>query len=137
MAWQTQLIPWGNDGVALATAATITADGVVGSAIVVGRGDYDIAITATLDHRTNWDVGLLIVQANTLAASTTWVEIGNLCLGDVSGTGRLLVSVTNIVLPVKNCGDHQIRLYGYIQGSALGMTVTAACHPRIRKDAAA
>ena len=134
MAWQTQNVQWGNDGIALVTAEAQSGDGILGSAVEVGRGDFDVVFSsaALSDTGVGFDIGLIIVQANTLAATTTWAEIGNLCLGDATGRGTALTSVTNAIVPVKNCGDYQVRLYGYCQGSTTIMTVTAKIHPRIR-----
>lgn len=136
MPWQNQQIPWRNDGIALATAQTLTADGVAGAAIFVGRGAFDIAFTAsiTVEAGTDFDICLLIVQANTLAATTTWLEIGNLCLGDALGRGVALTTVTRAVIGVTNDGDNQIRLFAYLQGSVLTATITAIAYPRVRKE---
>jgi hypothetical protein len=136
MAWQTQDIPWGNDGTAFASAETMTSDGVAGSTLELGRGDFDIVITSALtDTGVGFDIGLIIVQANTAAATTTWTEIGNLCLGDATGRGTALTTVTSAVVPVKNCGDYQVRLYCYMQGSTTIMTITAKAYPRRRRVA--
>jgi hypothetical protein len=136
MAWQTQEISWENDGTSLAAADQITTDGILGSAVEVGRGDFDLAISASLDDTgVGFDVGLIIIQANTLAAKTTWTEIGNLCLGDATGRGTSLLTVTDAVIGCKNCGDYQIRAYGYMQGSTTIMTATVKAYPRRRKEA--
>jgi hypothetical protein len=133
MAWQTQSIPWENDGTSLASSQAITADGVVGSAVEVGRGDYDIVFTVSgLSITSGQGLSLFAVQANTRGATTTWKEIGNIALGDTTARGANLQSVTNAVVPVKNEGDYQIRVYAYLQGTITTATVTATAYPRRR-----
>ena len=135
MAWQTQRIQWGNDGVALASSAALSGDGAIGSAVAVGRGRFDINFSSAslTDTGVGFDIGLIIVQANKLSNTGVWYEIGNLVLGDATGRGTALTSVTNAVISVVNQLDYQVRLYGYCQGSTTIMTVSAKIYPAGRK----
>ena len=131
MAWQTQKLNWGCDGTAMSAATAFTADGVVGSAINVGRGAFDIAITvASYLGGTVFDSVNVVIQANTLAATTTWTEIGNLVIGDAAGRGVALTSAAPAIVGVINQGDNQIRAYCYLNGSAASVTLTVKAYPR-------
>ena len=129
--WQTQYIGWQADGEALATSVTLSADGVIGAAVTTGRGRFDINFSsaALTDTGVGFDIGLIIVQANTVASTSVWAEIGNLVLGDATGRGDALTTVTNAVISVINQDDNQIRLYGYVQGSTTIMTCSAKIYP--------
>ena len=136
MAWQTQYVQWGNDGTALATSASVTADGVVGSAVDLGRGRYDMQVTVTsMTTGDGFDSAVIIFQANKASATTTWTEIGNVVLGDATGRGAALTNLTNAIVPVKNEDDYQVRAYCYINGSTTALSgVTIKAYPLARKD---
>jgi hypothetical protein len=130
MAWQTQKVPFPIDGTALASAVAVSSDAVVGSAVETGKGLFAIEFTvASYVAGTGFDTLVIIVQANTRAATTTWVEIGNLVLGDATGRGTELLAVTSAIVPVLNNADYQIRVYAYINGSTVSATVTATVYP--------
>lgn len=130
MAWQTQKVPFGNDGESLATAVSVTSDGVVGGAVTVGRGQYFVDFTvASYVGGTSFDNMLIIIQANSINADSTWYEVGNILLGDATGRGTALTSVTNAVVGILNQSDSEVRLYAYINGSAVSATVTAKIYP--------
>lgn len=136
MAWQTQEANYQNDSTALASAVAVAADGVVGAAIDLGKGRYDVEFTVADYVGGGYaDDLMLIVQANTAAATSTWAEIGNLCIGDADGRGVALTSVTGGIVPVINQADYQVRLYAYLNGSAVSATVTAKIRPVASKDA--
>jgi len=133
--WQTQQIPFGCSATALATAVVVTTTGIVGAAVAVGKCDFwiDFTVADYSGGPHHFDQILLVVQANTLAAPTSWTdhEIVNLCIGDATARGSALTSVTNALIGCKNEFDNQIRLYAYVTGSALSATVTANIKPMV------
>ncbi len=132
-AWQTQVVQFGVDSTALATAQAVTANGVVGSALTVGRCRFDINWTITgYTGGDAFDLIIFVVQANTIAAPNTWStqEIGNLVIGDATGRGgEALTSLSNAVTSHLNQNDNQVRVYAYLAGSAVSATVTAILKP--------
>ncbi len=131
-AWQTQYVQYQVGGSAFATAAAVTADGAVGSALTVGRCRFDINWTVTgYNGGVAFDSITFVVQANTLAAPSTWStqEIGNLVIGDATGRGDALTSLSGAVTSHLNQNDNQVRIYAYVNGSAVSATVTATLYP--------
>jgi len=130
MAWQTQKVPYGNDGTSLASAVAVTSDGTVGSAVEVGTGDFWADFTiASYSGGTGFDSVVVEVQANTSAATSTWSTIGAFIVGDATGIGVDRTSAANNVIGCRNEGNYQVRLYAYVNGSATTATVTCKIYP--------
>jgi hypothetical protein len=132
MAWQTQDIPWAVDGTEIASLASVTTDAIVGSAVQTGKGIF--AVVATISNYiggSGFDLISFRIQANTAAATSTWYDIGHLVIGDTTAIGSALTSVTNAVIIVKNDYDHQIRVFSYVQGSAVSCTADFDLYPLV------
>lgn len=130
--WQTQYVQYQVNGTTLATAQSVTATGTVGSTLTVGRCRFDINWTISgYTGGDAFDLIIFTVQANTTAAPNTWTtqEIGNLVLGDATGRGSALTSLTNAITSHVNQNDNQVRIYAYLTGSAVSATVTATLYP--------
>lgn len=132
MSWQTQTPIWSTvDGtVSLASSQSVTASGTIGSAVTVGRGGFWVEFTVSgYVGESAFDTINLEIEANSLAATTTWTKIGGICLGDATALGVALTSLTNAMVGCYNFSDNQIRLHAYVNGSAVECTVTCNLHP--------
>ena len=131
MAWQTYpQIPWPIGGQSVAAAASVTSDAIVGSAVTVGRGLLAWVLTvASYVGGSAFDLINLRLQANTRAATTTWADIGDITFGDATAIGEARTSASAIVLYAHNEADYQVRLYSYVQGSAVSAVVTCDIYP--------
>jgi len=132
MAWQTQSEIWGSDqSISVCSSASATTSSTLGTASDVGRGVYVADLTVTsISTGTGFDVINLIFQANTSAATSTYVEIANVCMGDATGRGAALTSLSNAQVLMANDGDNDIRLYAYLLGSASAISgVTCYLRP--------
>jgi hypothetical protein len=103
-----------NAGIVLTASATITGDGS-GSSIAVGKGIWDAKIDITvediaLDGTNNW---LFFIEANTKAATTTWIQLA--CL---PADGVVIDAIGAYMLTFKNPYDHQVRLRWKETGTA-------------------
>lgn len=137
MAWQDQINAWKNDGTTLKSSGAVTVSGTAETAVEVGKGDFTVEIDVTaITQGTGSDHALIVVEANTAAATTTWAEIGNLSLGDAGGTGRAVaIGVDTYTIGVKNQGDYQVRIKTYLVGSTSSVTFSAVAYPNATKNA--
>ena len=127
--WQTQVVPWHNGGTALQAAATITTD-TASTAVVIGNGRFDVVIDVdALTLGTGGDLIVFDIEANSLAATSTWKSIGNLVLGDATARGQAMTATGDYKISVDNQSDYQIRLYVYLTGSASSLTYSAYAYP--------
>jgi hypothetical protein len=127
--WQTQVVPWHNGGTALQAAATITTD-TASTAVVIGNGRFDVVIDVdALTLGTGGDLIVFDIEANSLAATSTWYSIGNLVLGDATSRGQAMTATGEYKISVDNQSDYQIRVYAYLTGSASSLTYSAYAYP--------
>jgi len=138
MAWQNtsaDQTPYKGMGAKALQASTTITTSTATTAVFVGKGRLDIEIDVTAFSKgTGFDTVNFLVQANTSSASTTWVEIGQLVIGDATGLGSAF-DVDNYVISVNNLQDNQIRIYAYVNGSAASVTYSANAYPLRDKSA--
>jgi len=119
-------MPWRNTDstTALAASNRITSDTTT-TAVFVGKGLFAIEILVTETHfETGYDAIFFYVEANTVAASSTYVQLDCLPIGDSAGVG-FANNVGNYVLIVNNIQDNQIRLNIKFKGSSDGVTYSS------------
>jgi hypothetical protein len=137
MAFSTKVHGWENDGTTLKSSGAVTSSGTAETAVNVGKADFDVeVVVSAATTGTGNDMFLIVVEENTLAATTTWTECGNLCLGDAGGTGRSAAITTgSFPVGVARSGDNQVRIKTYLVGSAASVTFSATAYPRTRMHA--
>ena len=130
MAFQTQERPFPIGGVALATAAVVTTEAIVGAAVQIGKGLFCLDLTVSgYAGGSGFDALMLSVEANTEAAPTVWSKLLVIPLGDATALGTAMTSFTNQPFYFRNDANYQVRLYSDTNGSATTATVTATIHP--------
>jgi hypothetical protein len=104
--------------------------------VFVGKGLMMIKLSVTaLTLGSGYDVVNFLIQRNTAAATSTWEEIGQVCVGDVAGLG-VAQGADVYTFVVNNTGDYQIRVNAYLAGSAVNVTYSAQAYPLRSKEAA-
>lgn len=131
-AWGAQYPKWSIGPVSLWTAANTTTT-ANGTAATAGQGLYLIKIVASaLEIASNDEIYGISVQANTVAASSTWYEIGRLTLGclEKNGVGTDDIADT-FWIGVYNPYDYQIRIRTVVAGTidTTGINFTADMYP--------
>lgn len=142
LGWQTQEMPYENDGVSLTTSTTASSAGWdATTAVEVGRGDFWCQIVVTAlgwagsprrgsGETMSPDWCFFDVEANSRSASTSWYIIGNLILGDEAATGRSSsVGVGTYNIGCKNDSDYQVRIRVYLRQSLASVTYSAKAFP--------
>jgi len=140
MTWQGSTdfeIPFRTMGAKALQASTSITSSTATTAVFVGKGLFAITIdvTALSLGGAAFDTVNFLVQRNTLAATTTWQEIGMLVVGDATGLGAAL-GVDTYTIFVNNTGDNQVRIYAYVNGSTVSVTYSADIYPVRSKDVA-
>lgn len=140
MAWQGSTdfeIPFRTMGSKALQASTTITSSTATTAVFCGKGLFaiEIDVTALSLGGAAFDTVNFLIQANTLAATTTWQEIGMLVVGDATGLGAAL-GVDTYMIFVNNCSDNQIRIYAYVNGSTVSVTYAAEITPVRSKDVA-
>jgi hypothetical protein len=139
MAWQANndiTRSWNVMGqTTLVESKTITTS-TTETAVFVGKGLMAVQINVSaLTLGTGFDTVNFLIQRNTVAAPTTWVEIGQRVFGDATGLG-VAMGADNVMDIVNNDGDNQIRINAYVSGSATSVTYSATVAPVRTKDIA-
>lgn len=133
---------WPNDcklgGVTLMASATVTADGTA-TAVEIGKGKFRVVSTWTAcDTTDNDEIYVLTLEANKRSATSTWYEIGTICLeGDSVATGRDTDSAATgaVEVIIDNPYDYQVRVRKYVNGaSPAGLTVAVIAYPLAFKN---
>jgi hypothetical protein len=108
----------------------------VETAVELGKGKYRIVtdITAMTLAGAN-DFYLMVLEANTRDATSTYYEIGTLFAGGAKElTGRSANdSVGKLEIIVDNPYDNQVRVVTYIVASAGSVTASVKAYPLTRK----
>lgn len=121
-------------GQTLLASTQFTAD-AQGAAITVGKGLYHVVFNLTAEDTAidDTNAGIAYVQANTVAAATTWVEIGCIPFRAASsgGAGGGVAAVGAHSIVVDNPYDHQLRVAFEAIGSP-DITFSATIYPVIR-----
>jgi hypothetical protein len=133
MTWQADndiTIAWRTMGAtALQAAVTITTS-TQSTGVFCGRGLFEVVINVTaLTTGVGFDIVIFYVERNTIAADTTWQQIGALPVGDVTGVGLSNQGVDNYYFAVHNSGDYQLRINAQVLGSAASVTYSADIYP--------
>lgn len=119
MSWQAQNPKWAIGGTSLIDASvTPVASTANGTSYTVGKGMFLVKVVVTsIEIASNTEKFGIIIQANTVAASSTWTEIGMLFLGpaEVNATGVDDVADT-YWFAVYNQGDYQMRVRTVVGG---------------------
>jgi Tfp pilus assembly protein PilX len=125
-------IPWyGVDGTALQASATITSS-TAGTAVEMGRGLFCVVITVTAIHQeSGFDNVAFWIEANTKAATSTYAQIGAVCVGDATGVGVAIGTsgVGSFPIYVFNPYDNGIRVNAKVLGSTDSVTYSAKIYP--------
>ena len=133
MTWQADndiTIPWRTMGATALQASTTITSSTQSTGVFCGRGVFEVAINVTaLSTGVGFDIVIFYVERNTLAATTTWQQIGALPVGDQTGVGLSNQGVDNYYFAVHNSGDNQIRINAQVLGSAASVTYSADIYP--------
>lgn len=119
------------EGIAL-RAAGATDVNEDGTAVIVGKGTYNIVTTITaLEVASNDEMYIVKIQANTKSDTSTWYDIGIVFAGGAKEiTGEAADDVADEhVQPVTNPYDYQIRTHMTLSGSvATGINFTCTAY---------
>lgn len=133
MAWKSvdkDEVLFQNGGTVLQAATTITA-GADSTGVLLAEGRYKVVIDATaVCIDTSDEIYNILIQANTKEATSTWIDKGQLVLGDVAVT---LVEqlVAKYVIPVHIKENNLVRISVKMAGTAESLTYSAKIYPDI------
>jgi hypothetical protein len=121
-------------GATVLKAAGLVAADTNHSAVLVGHGPFAIRAAWTANEiASNDELYIVVVEANTLAATTTWTQIGVLL---VTGATEVIGGVADgaatgaVKQGFINPYDYQIRLATYVNGAlASGFNYSADLFP--------
>lgn len=119
-----------------ASAAHATND-AVGTAVFIGKGKKRIVTDATVVKVSgNNEMYLITLEANTIAATTTYKTIATLFAGgDTSVTGRDTDDVLDSQeIIIDNPYDYQVRVRSNMVGSSPSITYSVNAYPLGSKD---
>jgi hypothetical protein len=125
-------------GLTIKTLANVKGSTITnGTAYEVGKGKFKAVTKVTvLDVDANDEHYIMVVEANTRAATSTWYEIGTLFAGGAHEvTGRAADDAADeYEIILDNPYDYQVRVTTYILGSTnVGITSSVILYPLSRK----
>jgi hypothetical protein len=132
MAIATYGIDYGSGGVALKAAALVAAD-TAETAVFCGRGWMAARIAWTAcEIVSNDELYVVLFQANTAAATSTYVDLVSVPFGatEVTGGQGDTPASGEMWLAFFNPGDHQVRVNTLVNGTiATGMNFSVDVYP--------
>jgi hypothetical protein len=121
------------NGLALKAAGLIAAD-TNSDGVTVGRGFYLCKIAWTASEIVdNDELYNIVLEANTVAADTTWDRLGGGLLAgatEVNGGAADIAASGEVVFGVFNPKDYQMRVATFVNGTiATGMNFSVTLYP--------
>ena len=133
MAWQAYNKEFGTLGAIALKASGAVTTSAAAAAVVVGSGTYQVkVVVSALDVVNNDEQYLIVIEGNTLAAASTYTEVGNLVLGALEVTGRAADGVVGTyMVPITYTGGDKIRIHTYVIGTTPSITFSADVLPLV------
>lgn len=133
MAVATYGLDYGSGGVALKAAGLVAAD-TAETGVFVGRGWLAIRIAWTAAEVASTDeLYNVTFQANTAAATSTWIDLQAGCVfGDSVALGGAVdtAATGEVWFAIFNPYDHQVRVNTFVAGTiATGMNFSVDAYP--------
>ena len=125
-------IDFGSGGVVLKAAGLVAAD-TAETGVFLGRGWHVINLVWTAcEAATNDEFYNVQFQANTAAATSTWLDLPNVAFGDtlLLGGAAETSATGDMAFAIFNPYDYQVRVNTWVTGTiATGMNFAVTAYP--------